>query len=106
MALAALSRREARHQRLRFDEELPGAPQPSRRVRAQRLEEAPLAQGDGGFEHFRGGAAEHAPVGGVVHPGKQRLPRVVPELGGFDAQEKERLQSLKLPYKDLVLKWL
>ena len=27
-------------------------------------------------------------------------------FGGFDAQEKERLKSLKLPYKDLLLKWL
>lgn len=27
-------------------------------------------------------------------------------FGGFDAQEKERLGSLKLPYKDLLLKWL
>ena len=27
-------------------------------------------------------------------------------FGGFDAQEKERLKSLKLPYKDVVLKWL
>lgn len=27
-------------------------------------------------------------------------------LGGFDAQEKERLKTLKLPYRDLLLKWL
>ncbi len=27
-------------------------------------------------------------------------------FGGFDAQEKERLKTLKLPYKDLLLKWL
>lgn len=27
-------------------------------------------------------------------------------FGGFDAQEKERLKSLKLPYKDVWLKWL
>lgn len=27
-------------------------------------------------------------------------------FGGFDAQEKERLQSLKLPYKEFVLRWL
>jgi O-antigen/teichoic acid export membrane protein len=27
-------------------------------------------------------------------------------LGGFDAQEKERLKTLKLPFKELILKWL
>lgn len=27
-------------------------------------------------------------------------------LGGFDGQEKERLKTLKLPFKDLILKWL
>jgi O-antigen/teichoic acid export membrane protein len=27
-------------------------------------------------------------------------------LGGFDAQEKERLRTLKLPYKDVILRWL
>lgn len=27
-------------------------------------------------------------------------------LGGFDAQEKERLRTLKLPLRDVVLKWL
>jgi hypothetical protein len=27
-------------------------------------------------------------------------------FGGFDAQEKERLKTLKQPYKDLILKWL
>ncbi len=27
-------------------------------------------------------------------------------FGGFDAQEKERLKTLKLPFKDVVLKWL
>lgn len=27
-------------------------------------------------------------------------------FGGFDAQEKERLATLNLPYKDVVLKWL
>lgn len=27
-------------------------------------------------------------------------------LGGFDAQEKERLKTLRLPFKDIVLKWL
>lgn len=27
-------------------------------------------------------------------------------FGGFDAQEKERLKTLKLPYKNLLLKWL
>lgn len=27
-------------------------------------------------------------------------------LGGFDAQEKERLKALKLPFRDAILKWL
>jgi O-antigen/teichoic acid export membrane protein len=27
-------------------------------------------------------------------------------FGGFDDQEKERLKTLKLPYKDFILKWL
>lgn len=27
-------------------------------------------------------------------------------LGGFDAQEKDRLRTLKLPFKDVILRWL
>lgn len=27
-------------------------------------------------------------------------------LGGFDAQEKERLETLRLPFKEIILKWL